>query len=209
MAKTSELVAVTSDDVAQAWQDVENAKVAVEALRHRFVTGDDSVTQAEIASQQGVAEWLELVAHRTENQRERYEVAYAVQARKDLKAEILRDATASGAELAALLDSTYEAACAFTDKADAHDLAVRQWGERAKALGIPDRGLISGEHENLGIESGGTLLIDAARVRLIGAKDVLGLVLQPAFNGGILPIRSDENVATAHRILSRLGKASV
>ena len=209
MAKANDLKAVTSEDVAQAWADVEVGKTEVEALKHRFVTGDDSVTQDQIASQQGVVEWLELVAHRTENQRERYEVAYAIQARKDLKAEILRDATKSGAELAALIDTMYSAACELEDKANAHDLAVRQWGERLKALGAPNRGVISAEHENLGLEYAGTILVDSARVELIEVKSVFAQLFTAAFQGGILPIRSESNLATAHRIVERLGKATV
>ncbi len=208
MAKKDELVPVTSEDVAQAWSDVETARDAVADLKNRFMTGDDSVTQAEIQSQQGVAEWLELVAHRVEHQRTRYEVEFAVQARKDLKAEILNGATKTGDELLALVDAMYAAACEFTDKADAHDAQVRQWGERAKALGAPNRGLISAEHEGLGLDAGGTLLVDEARVPLIDPKNVLGLLFDVAFQGGILPTRAESHVATAHQILSRLGRES-
>jgi hypothetical protein len=206
MSKASELKAVTSDDVAQAWQDVENAKTAVEALRHRFVTGDDTVTQAEIASQQGVVEWLELVAHRTENQRERYEVEFAVQSRKDLKFEILRDATKTGDELLGLVNALYAAAIAFEDKANAHDLQVRQWGIRAKALQVPNRGAISADHEGLGLEAGGTLLIDEVRVPPINPESVFNLLFNAGFNGGILPNHGSERVELARSIVTRLGK---
>jgi|GEM_PF-6090442 len=207
MAKKVELVPVTSEDVAQAWSDVEAAKDAVADLKNRFMTGDDSVTQAEIQSQQGVVEWLELVARRVEHQRVRYEVEFAVQARKDLKSEILRDATKSGDELLGLMNALYAAAIAFEDKANAHDLQVRQWGERAKALQVPSRGVISAEHEGLGLESGSTLLIDSVRVPLIDPKRVFDLLFHAEFNGGILPNRGVERVEVARSIVTKLGKA--
>ena len=208
MAKANDLVAVTSEDVAQAWRDVDAAKEAVEALRHRFVTGDDTVTQAEIASQQGVVEWLQLVADRTENQRERYEVAYAVQARKDLRAEVLAKAADNGDELLKLVDAIYGAACEFVDKANAHDAQLGQWEVAAKALGVPDRGVVSAAHEGLGVESGGTILIDFMRVQRVDAKSVLNLLFN-AIDNGILPDRSEPNVAAARRIVTNLGKAAV
>jgi hypothetical protein len=208
MAKASDLVAVTSEDVALAWQDVESAKTEVEALRHRFVTGDDTVTQSEVASQVGVVEWLELVAHRAENQRERYEVAYAKQARLDLKDTILAGTAADGGELAQLLDSLYASAVEFVDKADAHSLQVRQWGNAAMALGVPDRGVISAAHEGLGIESGGTILVDEVRVPAVDAKSVLRLCFN-AVENGILPNRTASDVAAARATVANMGKAAV
>jgi hypothetical protein len=207
MAKASDLVAVTSEDVAQAWRDVDTAKEAAAELRHRFVTGDDTVTQTEIASQQGVVEWLQLVADRTENQRERYEVAYAVQARKDLRAEVLAKAADNGDELLKLVDAVYSAACEFVDKANAHDAQLGQWELAAKALGVPDRGTVSAAHEGLGIESGGTILIDSMRVQRVNAKSVLNLLFS-ALDNGILPTRQKAQVASARRIVANLGKAA-
>ena len=208
MAKKDDLVPVTADDVAQAWQDVEIAKTAAEELRHRFVTGDDSVTQQDIAAQVGVVEWLELVAHRTENQRERYEVAYAIQARKDLKATILAEAPATGAELLRLLDTGFSSMLEFVDRADAHDRQIAQWGTDTRALGVPDKGVVSAAHENMGTAAGGDILIDDIRVTAINAKNVLRFLFQ-AVDNGILPLRSEEYLQTARSIVANHGKAAV
>jgi hypothetical protein len=208
MAKKDDLVPVTSEDVAQAWKDVETAKKAAEELRARFVNGDDSVTQAEIASQAGVVEWLELVAHRTENQRERYEIAYAIQARKDLKAEVLRDSAESGEELLKLMDVLYAAACEFEVRAEAEDTRLWKWADRARTLGVPDRGLISAAHEGLGIEAGGALLVDDLRIQKIDAKNVLRLLFN-AIENGILPNRNEGYVSSARSIVANHGKAAV
>jgi hypothetical protein len=208
MAKKDDLVPVTSDDVAQAWQDVENAKTATEALRHRFVTGDDSVTQPDIAAQNGVVEWLELVAHRTENQRERYEVAYAVQARKDLKATILAEAPATGGELLRLLDTGFSSLLEFVDRADAHDQQIGQWGIDAAALGVPDRGVVSPAHENMATAGSGDILVDGVRVTLINPKNILRLLFN-AVENGVLPQRSEEYVQSARSIVANHGKAAI
>ena len=208
MTKKDGLVPVTTDDVARAWEDVENAKSAAEALRHRFVTGDDSVTQPDIAAQNGVAEWLELVAHRAENQRERYEVAYAVQARKDLKATILAEAPATGDELLKLLDVGFSSLLEFVDRADAHDRHISQWGFDARALGVPDKGLVSAAHENMGTAAGGDILVGDIRVKAINAKNILRFLFR-AVDNGILPIRSEEYLQTARSIVSNHGKAVV
>lgn len=209
--KTDELVPVTSEDVAQAWRDVEAAKAAVADLRHRFVTGDDSVTQTEIQSQQGVVEWLELVAHRVQNQRERYEAAYAVAARKDLKAEILATATGNGDEILALVDQVHAAASELVAKANEHNAQVRRWRASATDLQVPDKGAISAAHEGLGTSAAGTVLVDDVRVGIVEPRNLLGHLFhaEPNMNGIVPFPAGSADVAAARRIAANMGKAVV
>jgi hypothetical protein len=152
-----------------------------------------------------VVEWLGLVAQRTENQRERYEVAYAAQARLDLKAEILADTLADASELSRLLDSLYAAALEFEARADAHSVKVRQWGVAARALGVPDRGVVSADHAGLGMEAGGTILVDEVRVPPVDAKSILNLTFRAVANG-ILPSHDESGVAAARKLVANLGR---
>ncbi|WP_431279883.1 helix-turn-helix domain-containing protein [Leifsonia poae] len=205
--KKDELVPVTAEDVAQAWTDVENAKTAAAELRTRVVNGDDTITQSDIASQQGVVEWLELVAHRTENQRERYEEAYAIRARKDLKAEILASQVGDSQQLLQSLNSLFAYVRSIETLGAEHDARYKDWGNRLRALGVPELGVVSEDHDGMGMESGGSaILIDSVRLAPVNAPNLLRLIFDVG-ETGIAMTKDESRLRMAIEIVEPVGKA--
>jgi hypothetical protein len=195
LKKKDELVPVTSEDVAQAKADVENARASVEDLRERFINGDDSVTQEQISSQAGVFEWLVLVAVRAEKQRERYETAYAVQARKDLKAEILTSHATANAQALTKLNVLIQAVRDMEDLGAIRDAEFYEWAARAKALGVPTGGVMS--PEGMGLEGDGSaILVDSMHVEFLNVQNLFRLIFD-VINNGIVLTKDESRVSAA------------
>lgn len=137
MAKKEDVPVVTEADVQQAWDDLDTARAEVENLRKRFVDGDESVAQSDIASQRGVVEWLEMVAERAEGQRKRYLESDRLKSANALYAEIEQYATGIGKTLADQARTYFAERQQFLALAKGHNATVAGFASRAVDLNIP------------------------------------------------------------------------
>lgn len=193
---------VTEDDARAAEADAEAAESAAAQLASR-APHDDGITLDDVEKAEHAGRLARFLADRARAKAERSKAAAAVQARQALRAEIVAEPSTVTAELGALLDTVSEAAFAFVDRAEAHNAKVRDWGMRAKALGVPDRGVVSPDHEGLGMDIAGGILVDASRVGALDIINVLGLLFRVEQNG-LLPNR--DGLAAAHRAVDAIGR---
>jgi hypothetical protein len=135
MAKKEDVPVVTEADVQQAWADFETAKAEVESLRKRFVDGDESVSQSDIASQRGVVEWLEMVAERTEGQRDRYNTSERQNALAELSADL--KSFDMGNQYEAQGRGAADAITKFIESFIARNEQLTKFRQRAVDLGVP------------------------------------------------------------------------
>jgi hypothetical protein len=194
--------------VREAEQAADEAESLVQALEDKIMSGDVSVTHESLSNQISLARFARKLVDGARAKAEGIRAANVAKARADLRTEILRDAPANGDHLLTLVDGLVATAKELVEAADAHDLQLTKWVQRALELGVPDKGAVSAAHAGLGVSAGGDVLVDSATVRSVNAKNIFRLLFNPMENG-ILPIRDPASIAAARSIVANLGKAAV
>lgn len=196
---------VTTEDEARAAEAAADAAEAEAVRLARTAPHDDGISLEHVEQAEHAGRVARFVAARVRAKAERAKVAAAVQARRALRAEVLAASSATVVdELCGLLDTISRASAEFVDRVQAHNAQVRDWNARAKALGVPGRGVVSPEHEGLGLDAAGAILVDDGRVGSVNAANTLGHMFTTVQNG-LMPTRDGSGLAAAHRAVGKIG----
>ncbi|WP_295034676.1 hypothetical protein [uncultured Microbacterium sp.] len=137
MSTTSKEVADTTfDDVTAAEQDAHRQDVELATLEERVTSGDLTVTAEAIEKQSALARHAHRVADGVRNL---YVQSKARKRDRDiaqLAADIDTDTSTDSAALVKAWDTLEGAARALQELANAHDVKVAEWAERARELRI-------------------------------------------------------------------------
>ncbi len=140
--------------------------------------------------------------------RARSAAAREMKYRKQLKAlrvEILSNAPTNGDELTGLLEVADKAFRAFVAAAAAHDAMVVGWRQRLDEMGVPALGVPSAEHEGLGSEFIGSVIVDDLRIPTADAGHILRMCFVQDEVGRLIPV--PEGDRTGFDVLARIGRA--
>lgn len=196
----------TQDDVDDARADLESAEAEAERLRAAFLSNEtldwDAVTDAEAKVRRAEANLI-----RVQRAKERYD-ADVVPALRQLRADVLKNAPADTREYVELATQVWTAAQALQAFTVEHNSLVSELSNRAKALGVPDRGVVSTAHEGLGLNSVSDLLVDDMTIQKVELANILGLLFVTSENG-IVPRPDGPEVQWAFKLLGNAGKATV
>ncbi|UFS58927.1 hypothetical protein [Subtercola endophyticus] len=197
---------VTAEHVKLAEREAAEAEALVASLEQAVINGDESVTPEQLQSSESLSRFASLRASATRLRAERDRIAAEVAARRDLRVEIESASTATATELTRLLKAVEDAVQTFVDRTEGHDERVREWGQRLRALGVPEMGRPSAAHEGLGLSAVGDILAGNTRVQQINGPHILNLIFRhfEASGGRLVPADPQRREA-AFALLASLG----
>ncbi|SDP74167.1 hypothetical protein SAMN04487914_13248 [Arthrobacter sp. ok909] len=155
---TTDGLAVIDAEVAAAESEAREAEALVRQLENRVIEGDATVTPDQISAQESLSRFARLRAQFTVNKAAKAQEAARLQACEALNAEIAAHAKDDGRRFSDQLKTAVDALRAFHDAVEERNVKVREFRQRAQALGVPEQlhtGPVPATHGGVRLTPGG------------------------------------------------------
>lgn len=205
MAK-GEVEKVTQADVDAAEARLVDSRNRAEELHHAYITDSADASWEDYRSAAADLERAEADVLRAVVRKRQYDEEVLRAGIIALRDEVLRDAPENGINLLAVLKPWWDLTTKIAGVCDAQSAWVNSVVQRARDLGIPDKGVASPDHAGLATSAGGDILVDDMIVRPLDAKQLFSLFFEHLQNGALLPTADQTRIDHAFAVASSYGK---
>jgi len=179
------------DLIADALSEAKEAEELAQQLEASVRSGDDTVTAKQVREQRSLVDFLHLKVEGARAKAAAIHEKARVDALRSLRADVLKRAPETGAELVEALEAVEAAAREFMTLADAHDEMAREWSRKARTLGIEGVTV----EEGIGLSGVNEIRVDGITIAEVHGPRYLSLIFdQPNLGGSSgLALTSDRH----------------